>query len=66
MPRQDKAGNIVSKVVWNTYFSVPLHLGCAVPKLRLVVRQFLVVLLQATTLYGHMAILLLETDYFGF
>jgi hypothetical protein len=35
-------------------------------ELRLVVRQFLVVLLQATTLYDHTAILLLETDYFGF
>jgi hypothetical protein len=29
-------------------------------------RQFLVVLLQATTLCGHTAILLLEMDYFSF
>ena len=47
-------------------FQFLLHLGCAVLELRLVARQFLVVLLQATTLGGHTAILLLEVGYFGF
>ena len=47
-------------------FQFLLHLGCAVLELRLVARQFLVVLLQVTTLCGHTAIPLLEAGYFSF
>ena len=66
MARQDKAGNRIKKWSRILTFQILLHLGGAVPEFRLVARQFLVVLLQATTLCGHTAILHLEAGYFDF
>ena len=47
-------------------FQLLCHLGRVVPELRLVLRQFSVVLFQAITLHDRTTVLLSETDHFGF
>ena len=47
-------------------FQLLYHLGRMVPELRLVLRQFSVVLFQAITLHDRTIVLLSKTDHFGF
>ena len=55
-----------AKAVGQLTFQLLCHLGRVVPELRLVLRQFSIVLFQAITLHDRTIVLLSETDHFGF